>query len=970
MPENDKAPAGNGGSKPEKNPYPADSLLDQQKVVNLSVTPSPSTEKPVSKPVSKPSKPRKDYIAFDELDRRITLRDFIVRQGVREERGDSQHDVFICPFHNDTQGSLKIWHRVPHAATCHAGCGTFNNIQFAKKKMGWSFFDVFREMAEMAGCADKLPPWVNGKQTKRSSKPRPVTKVEEKKNGKKPKEPEDNTTYTDEETHHILDFADKTFLREHYYTSADPVHKKVLYRYTNKEGRPDKTALWWTAAGNGLWLKGRRGDPSLYNQAALEGDDLKIVTEGCQDANTCAAHGLSAVTHGGATDWHPEFVEKFRDKDVVLLPDNDKSGAECMDKIATAIYPVAKSVKIVNLPNLEEKEDITDWLEKRGGTIEKLMELVESTEVWIPVSQEPTEEEQEATERLRQAEELAKICGINYVPVLPDKNLFVEGFLAEAPWKKDGEPIKFSPPYVIDGFVTDPRTQDSYLFLKGAKGGHFVLNADMTDKSFSKMLTTFQGISFDDNKLKANKRYISNYQMVNTIKTLRGLSRTGWDDTDPIFHIPLIPSENTIWLDDDIAEAYRTKGSKDLQTAMIKKVCTTKAGMVILASLSATLMKWTTGENYIINIHGSMHGGKTTSALLALSLLGNPNKQMITWNGTSFGIEQRLSSLMNMPFLIDERATGHQGGEDLVDFAFRYISRHGRQQGSPGVKARKVKDLEGIVITTAEMSLNESIKPNVNKQASVHRGTFRRIFEIDGDKDDLFLMPDGTKISIYEINQFVMHNYGYFGADWFSYITGNIQSIKEKFDRYLVFLSKHFNLYGLDHLLATMLASLSAMVGMGIIGEETQMHLERFILQNAMETHEKLAYRKDIVQEFCDKISGWVMDNIGSFIETDAKTDANINIPDRQAKIKGVIKGHDLFLTNNASDEFMRHAGLVGEHIYRRLFEKGILRKHKSEKGYRYKQSINGKHVPGHYFMDIFSKEAGKEEDKSDEQPS
>jgi putative DNA primase/helicase len=96
---------------------------------------------------------------------------------------------------------------------------------------------------------------------------------------------------------------------------------------------------------------------------------------------TTSAHGSNGARK---TDWEP-----LAGRDVVILPDNDKTGeqdyAATVASLLMQLSPQA-SVKIVELPGLPEKGDIVDWLEARNGkpTEEikrELLELVNNAEV-------------------------------------------------------------------------------------------------------------------------------------------------------------------------------------------------------------------------------------------------------------------------------------------------------------------------------------------------------------------------------------------------------------------------------------------------------------------------------------------------------------------------------------------------------------------------------------------------------------
>lgn len=107
---------------------------------------------------------------------------------------------------------------------------------------------------------------------------------------------------------------------------------------------------------------------------------LVFVTEGEKDADNLAALGVMTTTNpGGAGKWRAEYSEFLRDRDVVILPDNDDAGRDHARKVSDMLFGVAKSIKVLMLPGLGDKEDVSDWI-KRGGNVIDLMRLVEALE--------------------------------------------------------------------------------------------------------------------------------------------------------------------------------------------------------------------------------------------------------------------------------------------------------------------------------------------------------------------------------------------------------------------------------------------------------------------------------------------------------------------------------------------------------------------------------------------------------------
>jgi len=65
----------------------------------------------------------------------------------------------------------------------------------------------------------------------------------------------------------------------------------------------------------------------------------------------------------------------------VILPDNDEAGKKHAKIVAKNLYEIAKEIRIVELPGLPPKGDVSDWLQN-GGTKEKLIKLAKETHIW------------------------------------------------------------------------------------------------------------------------------------------------------------------------------------------------------------------------------------------------------------------------------------------------------------------------------------------------------------------------------------------------------------------------------------------------------------------------------------------------------------------------------------------------------------------------------------------------------------
>jgi hypothetical protein len=97
-------------------------------------------------------------------------------------------------------------------------------------------------------------------------------------------------------------------------------------------------------------------------------DEPAFVVEGEKDADNLMKAGLLAVSPPhGAGSWNPEYNYRFQGREVYTIPDNDKAGLEHAEAVAANLKGVAKSVKIIRLPGLPDKGDVSDWLAQQHG---------------------------------------------------------------------------------------------------------------------------------------------------------------------------------------------------------------------------------------------------------------------------------------------------------------------------------------------------------------------------------------------------------------------------------------------------------------------------------------------------------------------------------------------------------------------------------------------------------------------------
>lgn len=155
---------------------------------------------------------------------------------------------------------------------------------------------------------------------------------------------------------------------------------ELLFEVVRKSGkrfmqrRPDP-------ASRGGWAWNLQGvERVLYRLPELLAapkDVSVFVVEGEKDCDRLASLGLVASCNsGGAGKWRKKYSPALKGRNVVIIPDNDDAGRDHARQVHKMLDGVAASVRILELPALQEKGDVSDWLDA-GHTVQELLELVE-----------------------------------------------------------------------------------------------------------------------------------------------------------------------------------------------------------------------------------------------------------------------------------------------------------------------------------------------------------------------------------------------------------------------------------------------------------------------------------------------------------------------------------------------------------------------------------------------------------------
>ena len=268
-----------------------------------------------------------------------------------------------CPFHDDSRNSFEIH---DDHGYCHAGCtpgngsSSFDVISLWMLAKEVDFRTAVRELAQKYQIKGTNG---DGKAVKKSKNPRGKIVA----------------TY---------DYTDR---------NGSLLFQTLRYQPKDfKQRRPD---------GNGRWIHNLKGVPRVpYRLADVLKAESVWICEGEKDADSLAALGLCGTTAPmGAGKW-PKLCKEdgihewFSGKEVFICPDHDKPGRQHAEDIAQSLHEIAY-VKIIRLPSLSEKSDVSDFINLHGAGKAKseLLKIAESTpEVRTPCRDRESQKQRRA----------------------------------------------------------------------------------------------------------------------------------------------------------------------------------------------------------------------------------------------------------------------------------------------------------------------------------------------------------------------------------------------------------------------------------------------------------------------------------------------------------------------------------------------------------------------------------------------
>jgi len=211
------------------------------------------------------------------------------------------------------------------------------------------------------------------------------------------------------------------------------------------------------------------------------------------------------------------------------------------------------------------------------------------------------------------------------------------------------------------------------------------------------------------------------------IPVKKAVSRFGWRGQKFVY--PGLSPEIEIDIDDlgsrHALRGFKTAGELSEWSDVASKVrnYSANARFIIAAGFSAPLLKILSQRNFIVHNHGNSMGGETAVLWLAMSIWGEPDAIICSFDNTTTSLERRASLFSDLPLGVNEREVlTMYKKQDISAVLYMLCEGKGRGRGSK-VGLQELNTWRTAVLTTGEGPLTT---------ASSMDGLMTRTIELDG----------------------------------------------------------------------------------------------------------------------------------------------------------------------------------------------------------------------------------------------
>ena len=263
-------------------------------------------------------------------------------------------------------------------------------------------------------------------------------------------------------------------------------------------------------------------------------------------------------------------------------------------------------------------------------------------------------------------------------------------------------------------------------------------------------------------------QYLFDFERVNLDKLplVKSVSHMGWAGKN---FLPGAEGDIVLDVDDDgsssVVSGYSASGSFDEWRKVIEHLRNDHpiARFMLSASFAAPLLKLVNQRVFVIHAWGPSRGGKTAASKSALSVWGDPDTLITTFNATKVGLERLAAFYSDLPLVIDEKQVVGDKQGFIESLVYMLGLGKGKTRGSKGGGLQAAASWRTIVMTTGEEPLTTG---------SSRGGVSTRAIELYGT-------PIGDEVLAGRIHEVTKEHHGHAGV---MFVRRMIETLNEEPD--------------------------------------------------------------------------------------------------------------------------------------------------------------------------------------------
>lgn len=420
---------------------------------------------------------------------------------------------------------------------------------------------------------------------------------------------------------------------------------------------------------------------------------------------------------------------------------------------------------------------------------------------------------------------------------------------------------------------------------------------------------------------------------INNLIPITAVAKLGWRENNTKF----VPFSEDIMLDLDYklqkwSDGYKQKGVLEDWINEIRTLRDNTLFRFILSSSFASPLLSILGHRiFVVYNYGASRAGKTAMLHTALSVWGNAEDLMCTFNTTAVGIERLAGFYNDLVLGIDEKQI-QKSQNELEKLIFMLSSGIGKIRGNKTGGVQEINTFNVLVLSTGEQPITTDNSTT---------GVSTRILELDGSP---FNYDEELSSNMYEITK---KYYGTAGRKYIeillnNYSNNDYEELKTMFEEIKKELKTKTQNDVQSYISSVAVVVLADIItSKGLFEEEEK---EKSI-QMGLEILDKLGTAKeiDVVEKAYENIKSWIISNYKFFDMVKAPSERNYVADD--------------VVSNNFRESF----GLYDNGIY--YIHRNILKDWLEQNNYSYKKIINGFAEKGYIL--VSRDENGKIKDKA-----